>query len=114
MREVLIYEDEGVYFASVPSLPNVRTQGDTFDAALSGVRAAIQTYPSGPVVEPNGSLALIAREVTPNGIDDVRVFSPPPISPAGEAWAMNKLRELIASGDLPASVLQTAPEATRE
>lgn len=45
MRQVFLHQDEdGVWIATVPSLPGVNSDGDSRDEALENVKDAIQVW----------------------------------------------------------------------
>ena len=44
LKVVLEPSEEGGYTAYVPSLPGCISEGDTFDEALSNIKAAIELY----------------------------------------------------------------------
>lgn len=102
MRHVLVMRERRGYRALVASLPECKAYGDTFQEAVANVRDAITDYEAYlakhgmAVPEERYNLADVADDVTPPGIDDVRVFvsmAQPP-TPAGEQWAMERLQEL--------------------
>ena len=102
MRHVLVLRERQGYRALVPSLPECKAYGDTFQEAVANVRAAIGDYEAhltkhgAPIPEERYNLAHVADDVTPPGMDDIRVFvsiAQPPM-PAGEQWAIERLQEM--------------------
>jgi predicted RNase H-like HicB family nuclease len=124
MRHILLTEsDDKTFVASVPSLPNVRAQGETVDVALLHIKAAIEQRlnelsrlgePT-PDAEPV-QLEFVATLSETLSDDRYHVFvaEHQQLTPEGEAWAINKLQELIAAGQLPPSVLRHTPNAVSE
>ena len=60
--KVVIHEEEGGYWAEVPSIPGCATQGDTFEELLQNVYEAVEAC-----------LSVDIRE-TPPGDDKTRIL----------------------------------------
>ena len=42
--KVIVHEEDGGYWAKVPSLPGCYTQGDTFEELLANIYEAVEAY----------------------------------------------------------------------
>jgi predicted RNase H-like HicB family nuclease len=42
--KVIVHEEDGGYWAKVPSLPGCATQGDTFEELLANIYEAVEAY----------------------------------------------------------------------
>jgi predicted RNase H-like HicB family nuclease len=69
MRHILLYQDEdGVWIATVPSLPGCVSDGATIDEALRNVDEAVEGYIESlqahgdPVPQEPGGMIMVRRE----------------------------------------------------
>lgn len=114
MRHILLMEsDDHTYIASVPSLSNVRANGQTADEALSNVKLAVE-HRLNSADAPNSDNEPINLEYVAafsEALSDeqycVFVTQRRAITPAAEAWALDKLQQMIDAGELPTSALRS-------
>ena len=102
MRHVLLVRERRGYRAYAASIPQCKAYGDTVQEAITTIREAIRDYEdhlsrhNHSIPDERIDLTHVADDITPPGIDDVRIFvsmvQPP--TPAGEQWAMERLQEL--------------------
>jgi antitoxin HicB len=105
LRQVLIYEDDdGLYTAALPSLPDCEARGATIEEAIENTRAAVAECIAGltergePIPEETHQLAHVAVDITPPDCHDLSVFTPVKVSSQGIEWARRRLQELRAAG----------------